>query len=403
MNIGKIDEMKDYLMNSIVTPEAKEELISYLNEAFNRIIATLDLIPNNNGKLLEVGANPYFLSVLLRKYRNYDCYFINYFGENNTISSQTITNMKYQEKHTFDFININIEKEILPYPDDFFDVVIYCEVIEHLTENPVYSLYNIHRVLKNEGILILSTPNVFRYENLKKYLFHKEKSIYDPYSGYGIYGRHNREYSMYEIADILKNTGFTILYKATLYKRDKNKLTNFESKIIEFFGLGDYLLFKAKKEFDFHWYFPDYLYRGKPRMIITDDYIIIGKNCNIHIDTGWNDIEIWEDIGKIRWTKQNATCYLKPKKNKNKLVLHLFSAHDNYKFTIRILQKKTIISEFHFLVNCGWETISSQLPEITLDPITVELSNNTSWVPQEMGINADNRELGIAIRDIRLI
>jgi SAM-dependent methyltransferase len=404
MKMNDLQMIKDYLSNSIVSPEAKQELIGYLNEAFNRIISTFELIPDKkNGKLLEIGANPYFLTVLIRKQKKFDCSLVNYFGETCSISSQHIENRKYGENFDFNFQNINIEKEALPFPDKYFDVIIYGEVIEHLTENPIYSLYNIHRVLKEDGILIISTPNVFRYQNLKKFLIDKKISIYDPYSSYGIYGRHNREYSMYELQDILEKTGFSISNKKTLYAKDKLGLNKFFSKIIEFFQLGDYLLLKTKKKPDFNWYFPDYLYRGIPTPIITDDYIVVGKNCGIHIDNGWNSIEKWGEIGSIRWTKRNSKCFLKPKKVDNSMMIKFFSGHDIFEFTLRISQNMTVISELNFIANTGWETINHKLPEISLDPLSIEFCMKKSWVPQQMGIGADGRELGIAIHEIRLI
>ncbi len=404
MKIDDLKTLRDYLSNSIVTPEAKQELIGYLNEAFNRIISTLELIPDkNDAKLLEIGANPYFLTVLIKKYKNYDCSLVNYFGETCNISSQTIENKKYGENHIFNFHNINIEKEPLPFPDKYFDVIIYGEIIEHLTENPVYSLYNLHRVLKDDGILIISTPNVFRYQNLKKFLVNKKFSIYDPYSSYGIYGRHNREYSMYELQDILEKTGFSTTDKKTVCVKDKTGFNTFFSKFIEFLQLGDYLLLKTNKKPDFNWYLPDYLYRGTPNPIITDDCIVVGKNCSIHIDTGWNGIEKWNEIGNVRWTKKNAKCFLKPKKAENSLLINFFSEHDNFEFILRVSQKMNVIIELNFVANTGWQTICQKLSEISLDPLLIEFCIKNPWVPQQLGFNADGRELGIAIREIRLM
>jgi len=46
----------------------------------------------------------------------------------------------------------------LPFPSCSFDVVTSADVIEHL-ENPEQSLQEIHRVLRDRGLLLLSTPN----------------------------------------------------------------------------------------------------------------------------------------------------------------------------------------------------------------------------------------------------
>jgi len=47
----------------------------------------------------------------------------------------------------------------LPYDDASFDYVISVETIEHL-ENPWHFLRELSRILKPDGVLILTTPNI---------------------------------------------------------------------------------------------------------------------------------------------------------------------------------------------------------------------------------------------------
>lgn len=60
----------------------------------------------------------------------------------------------------------NIE-ESLPYQENFFDVVLANDLLEHL-ENPIMALKNIYRVLKKDGILYITTPNL---NNIRKTIF----------------------------------------------------------------------------------------------------------------------------------------------------------------------------------------------------------------------------------------
>ncbi|MGB7436230.1 MAG: class I SAM-dependent methyltransferase [Candidatus Acidiferrum sp.] len=53
----------------------------------------------------------------------------------------------------------------LPFPDAYFDVVISCETIEHLP-SPVKALREFHRVTRNEGRLLLTTPNYLNFMGL---------------------------------------------------------------------------------------------------------------------------------------------------------------------------------------------------------------------------------------------
>ena len=57
-------------------------------------------------------------------------------------------------------LDLNYEK--IPYPERYFDTVVCGEVIEHL-ECPIKLIHEINRVLKNDGILILSTPSSIYY------------------------------------------------------------------------------------------------------------------------------------------------------------------------------------------------------------------------------------------------
>ncbi len=62
----------------------------------------------------------------------------------------------------------------LQWPDGFFDVATAWVVFEHL-ENPHQAIREIHRILKPEGLLIFSVPNIFHIVSrlifLKKGLF----------------------------------------------------------------------------------------------------------------------------------------------------------------------------------------------------------------------------------------
>ena len=63
-------------------------------------------------------------------------------------------------------------------------------------------------MLKDDGVLILTTPNVARLENISRLL--AGENLYDPYSGYGPHGRHNREYTTAELQKLLEHAGFEV-------------------------------------------------------------------------------------------------------------------------------------------------------------------------------------------------
>jgi SAM-dependent methyltransferase len=180
----------------------------YLFDAFYRFIHSWEAVRNETGRCLELGSNPYFITWLLREHSNLDLTLANYFGAEFTQGQQTLSwdDGSGRREVTLDFDHFNSEQDVFPYADATFDVVVYCEIIEHLLMNPVHTLKEIHRVLRPDGVLLVSTPNVARFENIVAIA--EGKSIYDPYSGHGPYGRHNREYSMQELIHLLKFCGF---------------------------------------------------------------------------------------------------------------------------------------------------------------------------------------------------
>lgn len=202
------ESLREYLLSySLEGSGGKDELKGYLEEAFRRFLYTLELVPEGSGKLLEIGANPYFMTLLLRRFRRYELTLTNYFG-GGFQQAQTQTLVSNTDKIALEYTNINIERDELPIDDESFDVVLLCEVLEHFTNDPMAALLELRRVLKPGGHMIVTTPNVARLGNVARLI--SGNNLYDPYSAYGPYGRHNREYTRHELATLLEFLGFSI-------------------------------------------------------------------------------------------------------------------------------------------------------------------------------------------------
>ncbi len=216
-HLTKDDEtaLKEYLASFDLFIGNKQEGVEYLNYAFRRFMVTVDIIPGSpqpESKLLELGANPYFLTLLLQQFHSYHLTRVNFFGDAHVPEGkgiQVMSSETYHERHEFVYDHVNIEKDSLPYPAGEFDVVLFCEMLEHLIINPTHALNEIHRVLKPGGYLVLTTPNVLACQNFLKLAI--GQNIYDRYSGYGVYGRHNREYTPSEVIHLLQACSFEIL------------------------------------------------------------------------------------------------------------------------------------------------------------------------------------------------
>ena len=95
--------------------------------------------------------------------------------------------------------------ESLPYEDDYFDLVIFTEILEHLHESPIEKLTDIKRIIKPNGYLLLTTPNVMNLENKVKFFFNI--NIYQDIYRYCYnprYSLHYREYTKKDLKKLLK-------------------------------------------------------------------------------------------------------------------------------------------------------------------------------------------------------
>jgi len=258
--LKNLQVLKDYLYNCQILPAPQNELHEYVNDAFYRFIKTVQMIPSSEaGKLLEIGGNPYFISILLKEFRKYDWQGVNFFSTNEKTLEQKVVNEKYNAEYLFKTKLFNVEFVKFPYEDETFDMVLFCEVIEHLIENPIHALSEIHRILKPNGTLVLTTPNVARASNIKR--LQNGENIYDPYSHYGVYGRHNREYTMNELLEILNNIGFSVNLNFTKFVHiDKPDKRWWELKDHDNFR-GDYHFISAYKTGKFKQYKPAWLFR----------------------------------------------------------------------------------------------------------------------------------------------
>lgn len=210
------------------------ELGNYAAEDIERFLQTFGLVPPGATSIFEIGGNPYFMSLLLKWFVPDAALEIsNYFGGKTAQRSQTvIVNTPWEERREYEFpyLNINIEDKKLPYRAGSFDCVLFCEVIEHLTNDPQYVLEQIWRLLQPGGHLILTTPNVARLENVARLV--SGTNMYDPYSGYGPYGRHNREYTKHELWMLLQHCGFRpdVFYTADVHE---NRFHHFFDNLVE--------------------------------------------------------------------------------------------------------------------------------------------------------------------------
>lgn len=112
-------------------------------------------------------------------------------------------------------VTLNIEKDKLPFKNNFFDLIVFTEIIEHLTLAPTNYMPKLYKVLKKNGKCLITTPNVVNLKNRAKMLLGKNVSfsleqLYETNSPEKIYFRHNKEFTLDELEKVCTNSKFKI-------------------------------------------------------------------------------------------------------------------------------------------------------------------------------------------------
>jgi SAM-dependent methyltransferase len=253
---------------------APQEIVNYCDQDWRRFLYTYGLAEGLTGRALEIGANPYFTTYLLKTFTPLELTLTNYFDSHFNETAQLVA-MPHDDgavkELTLKFDHFDVESSRFPYPDQSFDVVFFCEVMEHMTNDPLSALREINRVLRPGGTLILTTPNVARLENVARLV--AGANIYDPYSGYGPHGRHNREFIMHELFLMLQWCGFDFDRQFTADVHDNLSLNYMGQSQLEQLcpilnfrrlDLGQYLFTRSVKKRAPRLNRPNWLYRSYP-------------------------------------------------------------------------------------------------------------------------------------------
>jgi 2-polyprenyl-3-methyl-5-hydroxy-6-metoxy-1,4-benzoquinol methylase len=156
----------------------------------NRLSVIKHLVPNARGPLraLDIGcAIGVFTNLLYQK---------GYRALGIDTNKELLTFAKNRYTHcTFKLMNA-LHLDLAP---STFDLVLALEFIEHLS-NPYKFLKNIHQVLKEEGVILLSTPNRLSLEGARGVVMKRAASInwnaWDP--------EHKHVYTSIEITQLLR-------------------------------------------------------------------------------------------------------------------------------------------------------------------------------------------------------
>lgn len=112
-------------------------------------------------------------------------------------------------------VSVDIERELFPVADSNFDLVMMCEVIEHLDIDPMFALVEFNRILAPGGHLLITTPNCCSARNTMKILRGYRPHFFMQYERSRSPFRHNIEYDVHALNLLLTSAGFRVDHLAT--------------------------------------------------------------------------------------------------------------------------------------------------------------------------------------------
>ena len=123
------------------TPKINIEKMQVYNQILNQL-----QIKHKNGKLLDVGCGTGCFVLMARK-RGFECIGLEHSKRFSEFASNLGLNV------------LNTTLIDICFPNRFFDLTSYLEVFEHISK-PSEELEEVHRILKDDGLLVIEIPNV---------------------------------------------------------------------------------------------------------------------------------------------------------------------------------------------------------------------------------------------------
>jgi len=198
---------------------------NYMVSQTHRLWLTLNAIkpylenrPDYN--LLDIGAHPYSLDVVLREYAQYP-------GKIKATANlpveegwrEILANLKIEVEY------VNLDKYVMPDPsmpdipavfeeaDESVDMALMAHVIEHLY-HPFEIVKEITRVLKKGGVAVFTTDNAYRWEGFAGFM-ELHPFVYDPMPEtaamtFSFWRGHNRFFTEWDFRMMLEKAGLNV-------------------------------------------------------------------------------------------------------------------------------------------------------------------------------------------------
>lgn len=189
---------------------SKDFDVGYYTKHRPRFEETLSILPPaalDQGRALELGATD-FVQIALQHIFGYTEIYGTVFSphvEDKNRHRHLRVGTHETTSHTY---SINLEHDLVPVPDEYFDLTMCCEVLEHMDIDPMFMLSELNRVSRDGAWLVLTTPNSCSSRNVWKILQGYRPHFFMQYEVSRSPYRHNVEWDVHAVAQLSRAAGF---------------------------------------------------------------------------------------------------------------------------------------------------------------------------------------------------
>jgi SAM-dependent methyltransferase len=164
-------------------------------------------------RVLEIGAEPYVFTARLLETFDWDVHCVSvppyiWPGEMPSPQYVCVDLQIHERKRRVPVTLLNVERDSLPYADGYFDAALCMDVVQYLGYHPTRMFYELRRVLRPDGLLLLTMPNGL---SLRRLLWLIGGIVdADPFTARGVYARRQRSIAPQEIDALISGCGFRI-------------------------------------------------------------------------------------------------------------------------------------------------------------------------------------------------
>jgi len=186
-------------------------IIRYLQRDKTRIATIVEHVGKiaTGKKILDIGCAYGFYDIILKG--NFNCDITGL-----EMPESVDAYCRLLKENNVPVIESTLSKAPCPIDDGSFDIIIFSEILEHLRVSPLRVLKEIRRVLKPDGIMILTTPNMGYLRNVTHLL--TGKNILQPFPEDDTRWdsvtdalTHTRVYMINEVLELIDKAGFGVL------------------------------------------------------------------------------------------------------------------------------------------------------------------------------------------------